>query len=115
MNLVNQNSPPQPQDIYSKYQILNPSLLHRPPCPPLQTDKKYIKITVMKSNADNDISNIDEYFVNHLGLLHSEKNTTAQDIIIGRQHITADGIRTNDIVLPASDRAISRVHCKIIY
>ncbi len=74
-----------------------------------------MKITVMKSNADNDISNIDEYIVTEHGLHLSEKNTTASDIIIGRQHMTADGIRANDIVLPASDRAMSRIHCKMIY
>jgi hypothetical protein len=74
-----------------------------------------MKITVIKSNAESDMSNIEEYLVNEKGLYQSEKNTTSKDIIIGRQHITAEGIKTNDIVLPASDRAISRIHCKIIY
>ena len=37
------------------------------------------------------------------------------DITIGRQQLTEDGTRPNDIMLTAADRAISRTHCKIIY
>ena len=62
-----------------------------------------MKITVMKSNVENDVSNIDEYLVNGRGVMGSEKNTTCQDLVIGRQYITGEGVKTNDIVLPASD------------
>ncbi len=36
-------------------------------------EQPYIKITVMKSNADNDISNVDEYFITKEGLSASDK------------------------------------------
>ena len=34
---------------------------------------------------------------------------------IGRQQITESGLRPNDLMLPPSDRAISRSHCQIDY
>jgi len=53
------------------------------------------------------------------GMVDSQKNTCTEEIIIGRQQQTLDqnknDIHPNDIVLPFNDRAISRIHCKIIY
>jgi hypothetical protein len=57
-------------------------------------------------------------------MVKSKKNTISEDIIIGRQETTKiiDSatkepveIKPTDIVLPPSDIAISRIHCKLIY
>ncbi len=47
-------------------------------------------------------------------MVNSSRNTDHDDIIIGRQQSTPDGVIPNDICLFYSDRAISRVHCKIV-
>lgn len=50
-------------------------------------------------------------------MVESQRNTEGDDIMIGRCAQTdSDGnqIYPNDIVLPMSDRAISRFHCKLI-
>ena len=53
-------------------------------------------------------------------MVGSKKNTDCDDIVIGRQEVAKDidigsnDIRPNDIILPPSDRSISRIHCKII-
>ncbi|EAS04382.4 FHA domain protein (macronuclear) [Tetrahymena thermophila SB210] len=84
----------------------------------------YMKVTVMKTNQDNSILN-NVYYITPKGMVKSKKNTATDDIIIGRQEsakqpeLTQNGepneIHPNDIVLPPTDRAISRIHCKIIY
>jgi len=55
-----------------------------------------------------------EHYVTSRGMLGSNRNTDHDDIMIGRQQATADGVIPNDICLYYSDRAISRVHAKII-
>ena len=47
-------------------------------------------------------------------MVNSQRNTDHDDIVIGRQQTTAEGIIPNDICLLYNDRAISRIHCKII-
>jgi FHA domain len=53
-----------------------------------------------------------------VGSLRTPKSTSEEDVhgdvTIGRQAITEDGIRPNDITLSISDLAISRTHCRII-
>lgn len=56
-------------------------------------------------------------------MVNTSRNTTNEDIVIGRQLATMISdhnkngreIHPNDIVMPANDRAISRIHCKICY
>jgi hypothetical protein len=53
-------------------------------------------------------------------MVGSKKNTDTHDLIIGRQDCAKDpetnvDIHPNDIILPNNDRAISRIHCKIVY
>ena len=37
------------------------------------------------------------------------------DVMIGRQTVSEDQTRPNDIMLSVNDLAISRTHCRIIY
>ena len=55
-----------------------------------------------------------EYFVTPRGMINSNRNTDHEDIMIGRQQTTPEGVIPNDICLFYSDRTISRIHCKII-
>jgi len=48
-------------------------------------------------------------------MINSLRTYTDGDITIGRQYINENGIRPNDILLPVSDLAISRTHCRLIY
>ncbi|KAL4454184.1 hypothetical protein ABPG74_012141 [Tetrahymena malaccensis] len=84
----------------------------------------YMKVTVMKTNQDNSNQN-NIYYITPKGMVKSKKNTATDDIIIGRQESAKqpepsqngepNEIHPNDIVLPPTDRAISRIHCKLIY
>ena len=68
---------------------------------------------MLKSNLEGQL--LQEFIVDENGVFGSEKNTDTEEIIIGRQQINGNNIRPNDIVLPAQDRAISRIHCKLNY
>lgn len=75
---------------------------------------QYIKIVVIHlSLGDNKFS--DEYILTSNGLLNSRKNTRPKALVIGRMSQVIEDVRPNDIVLPFSDKSISRVHCAIEY
>eukprot|EP00347_Sterkiella_histriomuscorum_P015015 403358636 len=69
---------------------------------------------IVKSN--NDLSNLQTiYYVTPRGVVNSLRTYIEGDVTIGRQYINDNGVRPNDILLPVSDLAISRTHCRIIY
>ena len=77
-------------------------------------NEPFLRISVLKSNVD--LSKITtEYVVTPRGMVGSLRRGATGDITIGRQQLTEDGTRPNDIMRTAADRAISRTHCKIIY
>ena len=49
------------------------------------------------------------------GVMNSFRTIADGYFKIGRQQVTESGERPNDLVLPPTDRAISRSHCKINY
>lgn len=75
--------------------------------------KPHIKITISRMNSDDGEESIHYLFSS--GLYNSQKNTGSEDLIIGRQVVNGNDIRPNDILLPAKDRAVSRIHGKFIY
>ncbi|KRW99875.1 SMAD/FHA domain [Pseudocohnilembus persalinus] len=82
-------------------------------------DEPYMKITILRNTNTQLNEQPQEYFINANGMKDTKKNTDNNDIIIGRQFSTTNDqqqeIHPNDIVLASNDRAISRIHCKIIY
>lgn len=75
---------------------------------------EYIKIVVIHlSLGDNKFS--DEYMLTSRGLVNSRKNTKPKALVIGRMSQVIEDVRPNDIVLPFSDKSISRVHCALEY
>jgi len=69
-------------------------------------------IKVLRTSFDKN--GIMEYHITPQGMVNSKRNTDHDDVVIGRQDATPDGIIPNDICLYFSDNIISRVHCKII-
>mmetsp|Transcript_3027 Transcript_3027/g.6293 ORF Transcript_3027/g.6293 Transcript_3027/m.6293 type:complete len:314 (-) Transcript_3027:1157-2098(-) len=55
------------------------------------------------------------YTVTREGCEGSQRQNQEFEVRIGRQKVTEDGDFPNDIVLPSSDRAISRTHCALDY
>lgn len=55
------------------------------------------------------------YFISSRGVHQSLRQPADGYFRIGRQQITETGQRPNDLMLPPSDRAISRSHCMINY
>ncbi|EGR32872.1 hypothetical protein IMG5_068490 [Ichthyophthirius multifiliis] len=103
-----------PQDIKNKYYTFKKQNYPNT----VDYNAPYMKIQVMKTNQNNNQNTI--YYITPQGMVASKKNTETNDIIIGRQDSTKDPensieVHPNDIVLPNTDRAISRIHCKIIY
>jgi pSer/pThr/pTyr-binding forkhead associated (FHA) protein len=103
---------------------LEPQELANPiyPCtisvPFLHSSEPHFKISVtyiqvVRSTLENT-GNVVEYIVTPRGVVNSHR---LQDgtVKIGRQQLTDKGERPNDIMLSASDRAISRSHCMIAY
>ena len=95
--------------------VLNPYLSGSEP----QGLDEYFKISVLltqilRSAADQMTQPID-YFVTRTGLMNSLRTPQDGFVNIGRQQINEEGKRPNDIMLPASDRAISRCHCRLDY
>lgn len=81
--------------------------------------EEYFKVSVsptqiLRSTADQMTQPID-YFVTRAGLQNSLRTPQDGFVNIGRQQINEEGKRPNDIMLPASDRAISRCHCRLDY
>jgi hypothetical protein len=75
---------------------------------------EYIKIIAMHlSLGENKFS--DEYILTSKGLVNSKKNTKVKSLVIGRMSSVIEDVRPNDIILPFSDKAISRVHCAIAF
>ena len=73
---------------------------------------QYIKIVIIHlSLGDNKFS--DEYIITSRGLVNSRKNTKPKAIVIGRMSSVIEDVRPNDIILPFSDKSISRVHCAL--
>ena len=56
-----------------------------------------------------------DYYVTQSGLLNSPRVPQDGFVNVGRQQINEEGKRPNDVMLPASDRAISRCHCRLDY
>lgn len=79
------------------------SILPNEPC---------MKLKVVRTSFEKN--SIIEFYITSRGMLNSYRNTDHDDIIIGRQQNTPEGIIPNDICLFNSDAAISRVHAKII-
>lgn len=75
---------------------------------------EYIKMTIIHlSLGDNKFS--DEYIITNKGLVNSRKNTKPKAVVIGRMSTVIEDIRPNDVILPFSDKSISRVHCALEY
>eukprot|EP01016_Furgasonia_blochmanni_P008491 TRINITY_DN13449_c0_g2_i3.p1 TRINITY_DN13449_c0_g2~~TRINITY_DN13449_c0_g2_i3.p1 ORF type:complete len:368 (+),score=55.88 TRINITY_DN13449_c0_g2_i3:61-1104(+) len=79
----------------------------------LVPNEPHLKLTVIKCSTD--VTNPPEYVVTPRGMIGSHRNTDHDDLTIGRQHETVEGIIPNDIILSTEDRAISRIHCRLIY
>ena len=84
-----------------------------------QGAEEFFKVTVfptqiLRSTADQMTQPID-YYVTATGLQNSLRSPQDGFVNIGRQQINEEGKRPNDIMLPASDRAISRCHCRLDY
>jgi len=95
--------------------VFNPSLCAADP----QGLGEFFKVSVvltqiLRSTADQITQPID-YFVTSSGLQNSLRSPQDGFVNIGRQQINEEGKRPNDITLPASDRAISRCHCRLDY
>jgi len=89
--------------------------VRKPPRSPIKSlipNEPYLKLTVLRTSFEKN--SVMEHYVTSRGMLGSNRNTDHDDIMIGRQQATADGIVPNDICLYYSDRAISRVHAKIV-
>ena len=87
--------------------------------PAVVCTEEHFKLTVsatqiLRSSADQMVAPID-FIVTTQGLVNSPRSPQDGFINIGRQQINEEGRRPNDIMLPASDRAISRCHCKLDY
>lgn len=83
------------------------------PCAP---NNKHFTLTVsltqlVRNSAENTLHN--KYYVTAQGVCNSLREPQDGYVNIGRQQTTDTGLRPNDIILPACDRAVSRVHCKI--
>lgn len=79
--------------------------------------EKHFKVTVffMKVVRSSAEGQSPAFYVTESGLLHSMRAAHDGFVRIGRQQLTEQGERPNDITLPSNDRAISRSHCMIAY
>lgn len=77
-------------------------------------EEEYIRMTIIHlSLGDNKFS--DEYIISSRGLVNSRKNTKPKAVVIGRMSTVIEDVRPNDVILPFSDKSISRVHCALEY
>ena len=80
---------------------------------------EFFKISVVPTqilrSAADQLAQTSDYYVTDAGLLHSPRSPQDGFVNIGRQQTNEEGKRPNDIMLPASDRAISRCHCRLDY
>ena len=81
--------------------------------PVVKPSEKHFKITIVRSYADQPKPRT--FIVTSEGLKGSLREPQEGKVNIGRQQVTEDGSRPNDIVLPPGDRAISRIHCSVFY
>ena len=76
-----------------------------------------MKIEIFKQSKSKDQTT---FLVTPRGMVGSLRTPPSDsdvhgDVTIGRQAVTEDGVRPNDITLSISDLAISRTHCRIIF
>mmetsp|Transcript_3330 Transcript_3330/g.5128 ORF Transcript_3330/g.5128 Transcript_3330/m.5128 type:complete len:337 (+) Transcript_3330:1867-2877(+) len=77
---------------------------------PSKSSAKHFEITPVRSPAEHS-----KYLVTNQGVVDSLRVPQDGTVKIGRQQVTEEGYRPNDIMLSAADRAISRSHCMILY
>ena len=79
-------------------------------------EAEHVKISVINLNFQGpEAKRSREYVLTSNGVVKSKKNSATNCLIIGRLEKGEDGLVPNDIILPQSDRAISRVHACLIY
>jgi hypothetical protein len=82
-------------------------------------EEDYMKIEIVRQQKSKEQTTFLVTRRGMVGSLRTPKSNSEDDvhgdIMIGRQAITEDGVRPNDITLSISDLAISRTHCRIIY
>ena len=82
--------------------------------PSYDQKEEHINIVVVHlTMGENKFS--DEYILTSRGLVNSKKNTKIKSLVIGRMSSVIEDVRPNDIILPFADKAISRVHCAIVF
>ncbi|CAG9336042.1 unnamed protein product [Blepharisma stoltei] len=78
---------------------------------PLEKPPKCLSVSIIRTSIEQSAPQV--FKVYSTGVLNSQRLPQDRTIRIGRQQVTEDGKRPNDITLPATDRAISRTHCMI--
>jgi len=82
--------------------------------PLLAVGERCLILKITRSNDPVDHI-INQYYITSNGLYKTERPVQDAIVRIGRLKWTDLGERPNDIMLPSTDRAISRTHCKIDY
>lgn len=81
-----------------------------------ESSEEHVRIKVKNFNLNTvNAPVIRETILTKNGIIGSERNSAVQGMIIGRLEVGEDGLKPNDIILPNSDRAVSRVHACMIY
>lgn len=80
----------------------------QPPGP--EEEKITISVKFLKEGLPRQ-----SYTLTRRGMVGSLKNTLTNFLVLGRMEEDQQGMRPNDIVLPNSDKAISRMHACFIY
>ncbi|OMJ83308.1 hypothetical protein SteCoe_15833 [Stentor coeruleus] len=85
---------------------------------PVSKDQKVLKVTVKLIQVVRttvEVFQPQTYYITAKGVSQSLRQPPDGFFKIGRQQVTETGQRPNDLMLPPSDRAISRSHCMINY
>jgi hypothetical protein len=94
---------------------LNPSLQGHAA---LSSQTKHIRVTVRFTQVIRttvEVFTQQVTYITQSGVVDSVRQPPDGYFKIGRQQVTENGQRPNDLMLPPSDRAISRSHCMIDY
>ena len=81
-------------------------------------DQKVLRVSVRKIQVIRttvEVFQPQTYYITSTGVPQSLRQPSDGYFRIGRQQITENGQRPNDLMLPPSDRAISRSHCMLYY
>ena len=79
-----------------------------------ELDESLLIIEIIKSKVPLEKIQT-KFYVTNKGMIGSLRKDIDGDVKIGRQQMTDDGYRPNDIILNPEDTAISRSHCRLIY